>query len=437
MSSPAFYCARALRNPVADRATTFSATFIWAVLVLGLMLSPIGDFLSVRASQGGLALHDDDARFSLLVRGAMVLGLMIAMVWGFRMRVSGLRLAALAVLAVLSTAVAYAVGGMSDREFAEQAVFVFKVFSFFVYLGAMSKLGDRRLEQIETIAGIALLVYAAAIIAGATFSIDMFRSYQADTQIRSGYKGIIYAQNEASALVIVGLACGYMRVLRRGWSLYVALLIATMLVASMLTGTKGAAVGSFGVTCAYFCARHNAFKATLYAGTVIGLLIAAAVLAYLVVPQIHQAVELSQRYFASQGGRISDDKLLTILLSGRNLKFVSVWDELSREGYVALLTGGYPIVRYMIEIDVPDLILMLGLPVFAVYFMALWRAFVHRDRRQPVPRFGKLFFCVLMAVAATAGHVLGSAVIGPYLAIIAVVLQRCAGSRPSATGGQP
>jgi hypothetical protein len=39
-------------------------------------------------------------------------------------------------------------------------------------------------------------------------------------------------------------------------------------------------------------------------------------------------------------------------------------------------------------------------------------------------RFGRLFFVVLLAMASTAGHVLGSAVIGPFLALIAVMIRR-------------
>ncbi|WP_133645655.1 O-antigen ligase family protein [Paraburkholderia flava] len=424
MSSYVLHDGNRLADRVTRQATTLSTTFIWGLLAIGLVLSPIGDFLSVRASQGGLVMHSDDARFSLLIRGAMVAGLMAAMLWGFRMRMSGLRLSALALLAVLSTSITYAVGDMSDRECLEQAVFIFKIFSFFVYLGAMSKLSDGRLAKLESIVCFVLLVYAAAIVAGAAFSVDMFRSYQDDTHIRSGYKGIVYAQNEAAALVIVGLAFGYLQVLQRGWRLSSILLVGGMLLASMLTGTKGAVVGALGVTCAYYFGRYNVLKATLRACAVIGVLMTAAVLAYLLVQQVHEAVELSLRYFQHQGGRIGTDKLLTLLLSGRNLKFANVWADLSQQNYISLLTGGYPVVRYMVEIDIPDLILVLGLPVFVVYFVALFPAFVHRRGRNPVLRFGTLFFCVLMAVAATAGHVLGSAVIGPYLAIIAVLLAR-------------
>lgn len=192
----------------------------------------------------------------------------------------------------------------------------------------------------------------------------------------------------------------------------------------MLSGTKGAVVGALGMTCAFCYARFDAIKATRYVGMAVAALVSAAILAYLFIPAVNDAVELSQRYFAHQSGRIGNDKIVTLLLSGRNLKFANVWDDLQQGNFVALLTGGYPVVRYMVEIDVPDLILMLGLPLFTVYICALSGSFLRRGPRTMSRRFGRLFFIVLFAMACTAGHVLGSAVISPFLGLIAVRIRR-------------
>ncbi|MCW0014658.1 hypothetical protein OIV42_32000, partial [Burkholderia pseudomallei] len=89
-----------------------------------------------------------------------------------------------------------------------------------------------------------------------------------------------------------------------------------------------------------------------------------------------------------------------------------------------LLTGGHPVVRYMVEIDVPDLILAFGFPIFALYFVSLTRTFVRGGEHRKANRFGRLFFFVLIAMASSAGHVLGSAVVSPYLALIAVMIRR-------------
>lgn len=412
---------------IADRpARRVSITIVWWLFIAGLILSPIGDFLSVVSTHGSVP-NGSDARFSLLVRGVMVSGLIAATFLSGKVRPFSWCFAVLTLVAVVAAGIAYALDNMSAQEFAEQVVLVFKVVSFFVYFNALSGLNDKRLSKLDPLIQAALLVYALAIVAGAMLSIDMFRSYQADTQIRSGYKGIVNAQNEASALLIVGLAYAYLGVLRFGWRAVNVVLVGSMLLASMLVGTKGAAIGALGVTCAYYYARHNVLGATWRAGLIISLLLCAAILAYLAIPNVHQAVDLSLRYFSHQSGRAGGDKLLTVLLSGRNLKFEEVWRNLSNDNYIEILTGGYPVMRYMVEIDIPDLILTFGLPIFIVYFMALRRTFIYRSRRDTA-RFGRLFFLVLIAVASTAGHILDSAVIGPYLAIIAVLVGRTARS---------
>ncbi|QIN60056.1 hypothetical protein SBC1_00280 [Caballeronia sp. SBC1] len=142
-------------------------------------------------------------------------------------------------------------------------------------------------------------------------------------------------------------------------------------------------------------------------------------------PAIQQAADLSLQYFADQQGRVADDQMLTTVMSGRNIKFANVWSDLAQQNYVALLTGGYPTVRYAIEIDGPDLLLALGLPVFSFYLYDLSRTFISR-RRGPLARFEKLFFVVVMIIACTAGHVLVSAIAAPYLAVIAVLVRRTA-----------
>lgn len=403
----------------------------WTVFACGLALSPFADLLSIRAAHG-LDTAGGDARYSLLVRGSMVAGLLLVLLTNGSVRLSSWRAALLAAAAIVASAATYTFGDMSSAEFTQQAVFVLKVFSFFVCFAALSGMTGRQLEKLEPVINFTLLAYALAIIAGAAFSIDMFRSYWADTQIRSGYKGIVYAQNEASALMIVGLGYGLLSVLRSGWSASRAVLIASILLASCLVGTKAAMAGAVAMTCSYFYCRHKLPQATVRALAVVGALAGVAAAAYLSLLGVRSAVELSLQYFQSQHDRAGGGGLLTVILSGRDVKFWNVWDGVAKEGYAPLLIGGYPVVRYLIEIDVPDLVLAMGLPVCVFYLWSLGRAFVHREGG-PVPRFGKWFFVVLMATACTAGHVLVSAIVSPYLAMIAVLIERAAAQRRSAT----
>jgi hypothetical protein len=243
--------------------------------------------------------------------------------------------------------------------------------------------------------------------------------------MRSGYKGIVYAQNEASALTIAAIAYGYTRVLRTGWRVFDALFIAGMLVASALIGTKAAAGGALAVTIAYLYARYSIAGATVRTGVAVTTIAALACVAYLTMPPVAQAADLTFRYFIYHYDHAGGDGLLTVVLSGRNIKLAQVWQGVGQQDYFAILTGGYPVVRYLVEIDGPDLMLSLGLPIFLFYLKALKNAFVARARL-PLACFSRSFFVILLVMACTAGHVLNSAVTSPYLAMIAVIVRRSA-----------
>jgi hypothetical protein len=433
MSNAASLQRRSAKSGVTVRKSTprTPTSLVWAVFASGLALSPFADYLSVRAAHG-VDTAGGDARYSLFVRGSMVAGLLFVLLTSGRMRLSSWRTALLAVVAIVASAMTYTFGDMSRAEFAQQAVFVLKVFSFFVCFAALSRMSDRQLEKLEPVIRFSLLVYALAIVAGAAFSIDMFRSYWADTQIRSGYKGIVYAQNEASALMIVALGYGLLSVLKSGWSASNGVLVGSILLASCLVGTKAAMAGTVAMTCSYFYCRHRVPQATVRALAVVGALAGVAVVAYLSLPGVKSAVELSVQYFMYQHDHAGGGRVLTMILSGRDVKFSNVWDEVAKEGYVPLLTGGYPVVRYLVEIDVPDLVLAMGLPVCVFYLWSVGKAFLYGEAGA-VPRFGKWFLVVLMATACTAGHVLVSAIVSPYLAMIAVLVKRAAASRRSLT----
>jgi hypothetical protein len=403
---------------LSDVGSRLSGTFVWLLFVFGTALSPVSDFMSVRA------LHDgSEGRFSLIIRGGMIAGLLVVLLLRGRVLRSNYLIALLAGFAVAVLSAVYALGQLTTSEFANQIIFIFKSFSFFVCYAALSGMSDRRLAKLEGLVKIVLIIYAVSMIAGAVFSIEMFRSYQAATQIRSGYKGIVYAQNEASALVIVGLAYGYVNVLRNGWRFINIVLVGSLLGASLLIGTKGGAGGALAVACAYLYARHSFLKATMRAVIVVLVLAGVAWTAYMTAPSVRQAFDLSAQYFIYHHDHADGDGLLTIALSGRNVKFANVWDGLADQNYLALLIGGYPVIRYAVEIDAPDLVLVLGLPIFLLYITLFAKRFISGKRSRTV-RFSRLFFFVLMAVACTAGHVLTSALISPYLALVAVIVHR-------------
>ncbi|WP_233864513.1 O-antigen ligase family protein [Paraburkholderia adhaesiva] len=409
-------------------------TLIWIVLLGGIALSPLSDFLSVYALKGQVS-GDVGARYSLFLRSVTVAALIASMLLGGRVRLSSWRLCCLAMVTAFMSCVSLTFDDMTGQEFAEELIAIAKVFSLFVYIAAMVQLKDRQLEKVEAVMRMALLVYALAIIAGAVFSIDMFRSYRGDTQIRAGYKGIIYAQNEASALLLTGLALAYLRVLREGWKAKSVIFVATLIAAAFLLGTKGAIVAALGVIAVYSYAKYGALKASVRLAPAVVLVFVAAVTVYFVSPSVRQAVDLSVQYFSYQSDRADGNKIATVLMSSRNVKFANVWNELSSRNFLPLLIGGYPTVRYPIEMDGPDLILIMGIPVFLLYLRRLFRLYVRRGDGS-VAKYGRYFFFLLLLIACSAGHVLTSAIVAPYLAVIAEIVRRRSGDERRPIAGR-
>jgi len=424
---------RLLRERIGGAWDESSRAMIFLVVLIGIALSPLGDFLSVYALKGQVG-GDIGARYSLFLRGAMVVGLIASMLLDGRVRLSNWRICLLALVTAFLSCVSLTFDEMTSQEFVEEIIAIAKVFSLFVYIAAFSELKDRQMEKVEAVMRIALLGYALAIVAGAAFSIDMFRSYRGDTQIRAGYKGIVYAQNEASALLLSGLALAFLRILRKGWQARSVVFVATLVAAAFLLGTKGAVAAALGVVAVYSYARYGAFKASARVAFVVVMLLGAALAVYYLSSSVQQAVDLSVQYFRYQSEHANGDKVATVIMSGRNLKFLNVWDELSNQNFVPLLSGGYPTVRYPIEMDGPDLVLIMGIPVFVLYVRDLCRLYC-RWGRGHIGQYGKYFFFLLMLIACSAGHVLTSAIAAPYLAVIADLVRRWSRNEHRAMAG--
>src|ERR1700760_3949583 len=157
----------------ADRATLRSAVLIRVLFGFGIALSPLGDYLSVRESGG-------ETRVSLMLRGAVLAALLVSMLLSARVQAANWRTVLLALVALAASSAACLAGEMTSVEYGQQVVFLLKVFSFFVYLAALALLDERQLAWVERWVGLALALYAVAILAGAALSIDIFRSYQGD-----------------------------------------------------------------------------------------------------------------------------------------------------------------------------------------------------------------------------------------------------------------
>jgi hypothetical protein len=243
-----------------------------------------------------------------------------------------------------------------------------------------------------------------AIVIGALYKIDLFSSYGS---YRFGYKGLIYAVNEASVFCVIALL----------YSLYVLhnkkriSLLLTVVAASFLLGTKSGYLFTILILAAYLLMQQkNAIVRIL---TLILLLFLGISLS-----QINIMAFLSNyRIFDWFAFSYQKSGLWTMLLSGRDVfiqeRFYPLVNQWGLENW---LFGGTNIAKNAIEMDFHDLLLFFGLVGGCIYFIAYFIMMLSKHN----VKYSLFVIILYFMIAALAGHFFYSAVNAVYLSILLI-----------------
>jgi hypothetical protein len=241
----------------------------------------------------------------------------------------------------------------------------------------------------------------------------MFASYQGG--IRFGYDGLIPARNEASAFFLIAFFFFLIRFHQGRMRIFKLLIV---VLASLLTGTKVVLI--IPVILLIYIIRElihsRDFKVRrqyLLASALVFLLL---VLAISQVEFILAQIEPTINYYS---GYITDFDFTTfdILASGRQIRiqeFVTTY--LPNFNLINYLFGGHDIAAYPTESDFIDVFIRLGLLGGLGFYYLYVTTMLPKGRPIQVTHF--LFVLIWLAVSATAGHIVFSAINGGYLAIL-------------------
>jgi len=238
------------------------------------------------------------------------------------------------------------------------------------------------------------------IFSGALFHIDMFSTYDPLGEIvgdqRFGYKGLIHGGNDVAGIYILGMAYFFRERFKYKRPVMTMLVMTTL--AAVMTGTKATLLGAVGFS-GYYLIKYR------FQWFVI-----------LITPMLMLAGYLAVKYWeiikvkilAYTLERIHTMGLLTFLMSGRNqylerhFKFI-----LSNWSPVNFLTGDAFLYS---ETDLIDLYYFFGVGL-VLYLVFYSKLFFLRERS-----WDQVFiYCVLLALAFTAGHIIQSAVVPLFL----------------------
>ena len=383
--------------------------FISIFLAIGILTGPLFDFISTYLSHIGAEF----SRATLITRGVFISSAITLSILIDPKRDPSKLIKFILLATILPMSAWFILGIYSSTAFFESLAFLIKAVSLFSFVSLFSVTTENNKLKIHTIITLTLYIYMLFIIAGALFGIEMFESYK--TIERFGYKGIILAQNEASGLIFVALLIVGLKALTNTLKTIDKGLLIITSIASLLLGTKPGLIMPVAILAIIYISNKGYIKALpkITTTTIYSLII--AITAYLYIPSISNAINSSLGYFMYQFENYANGSLFTLLLSGRDNKLEYAITNYILQNPAYIFTGGYPIGEYLVEIDFIDLSLMFGIPIFVIYLLGLYNIF-KTTKNTKLSRYYTLAFISILLLTNTAGHILTSALLIPYLA---------------------
>ena len=281
----------------------------------------------------------------------------------------------------------------------------------FVAMGMLIQDHPLKAKKLFKILDILLAIYLFFIFFGLATGNEMFRTYW--DGLRPGFKGIIMTQNEATGTVLVAIFWFGLRYFsgRR----HVFFFIASIL-AALALGTKGALLACVPLIGGMLWARYGMLKMVPIFGWVAGAFAVLALLAYQYSETIHAGVTLFSNYMTAHSTGDSVRAMITLLMSGRDVRLESFLPTLANDFSLGFLVSGMPISYGSMEIDPVDAFLRGGLLFLVLLLVAYWRMFRFSGGRGG-KQYKFVLFVVWMSIAFTGGHLWMASTTAPMLIV--------------------
>jgi hypothetical protein len=266
----------------------------------------------------------------------------------------------------------------------------------------------------ETLLLESILLYVAPIILGSLFNIELFKYYDSE---RWGVKGIIVSGNEASAFLLSSLTWFFLN----KKSFFNSICILVVMSAMILSGTKASILGLLMLTLGALWSKNPI--SFIYKGTIFVLIfIAITFLLYNYNISFQDAVLKTFSYFEYQYYHFANGSLVSLALSGRDIKLYTVYSSILENEILSLIIGGYPIAGYTVEMDVFDLIPLVGF-FGTIFYFFIWFSYWNKkstNLKIYQKRLKRVFLFVFIFLAFFGGHMFSSAVAAPFIALLSI-----------------
>lgn len=263
-------------------------------------------------------------------------------------------------------------------------------------------------QEIHKLFRFFFILNSLIILLGLVFNIKIFSSYYDPANVneqvlpRFGFKGLIPAQNELTGVYFFGLA--YFFRLRYRFKVKNSAAFVLVVVASLLTGTKGCMFSVLSLAVLYLFVYRRKILVRLYfpVAALVAIYWGGDLIAY-----------LSQNVFSSLAYFYQQDKLVTFLLTGRDVKLAKCLDYVHQYWTAPnYIFGGFDLERVNTEMDLIDIYFFWGIAAvpFLYYYV---RTFFHQE----LSAERLMVFSIYAIIFIAGGHMLGSAIVPLFLLI--------------------
>lgn len=263
--------------------------------------------------------------------------------------------------------------------------------------------------KLFTALDVALAAYLFFIFLGLLSGGDMFRTYW--NGLRPGFKGIIMTQNEATGTVLVGIFWFGLRYF--SGQRHVLFLVASV-AAALILGTKGALLACVPLLVGMFWARYGIIKMFPVLGWMLGAMTVLSFATYQYSETIQAGVTLFSNYMTSHSQGDSLRAMVSLLMSGRDMRLEAFLPTLENDLSVFFLIGGMPIDYGSMEIDPVDAFLRGGGLFFVLILVCYWKIF-RFSGGSGGKSYKLVLFVIWMGIAFTGGHLWMASTTAPML----------------------
>lgn len=246
------------------------------------------------------------------------------------------------------------------------------------------------------------------IFSGLVFDLKFFESFY-DMDYRFGYSGVFLAGNESSFVLISMLGFLYFRAYYENGS---KLFLLIALLASLLSGMK--AVYLFVVLLLFFHLVHKMKKIHFVWFIPIGIYITTQAIGYIQSEEFQTLIAFFMRVVEEKG-------FLYMLMGGRQEilanEFLVVLENWT---FLNFFIGGSMIEKYIIEMDLFDLILFFGAFGSLIYIYLFYKIFIQKLIWH---KFFTFFIVTILALAFFGGHFLTSPTTAVYFSLVIIYFQ--------------